>query len=178
MKAGRHLFQYFIWLFSSCSFNILLEHLHATIPTRVFFVPGDIAVAEGISLSYESWLAEHCHVMWTDNALSEPQLPEYRSDDVLQLPVAMFNQDLAPLKLGRFYPAWLLITDDAYSWALFRGVKLGSDDLSADLNHSLAGLACTLASERATGRTAVSVKTAGSLLAKLREVRRPYTTRS
>ena len=116
-------------------------------------------MAEGISLSYESWLAEHCYVVWTDNGLPGPQISEYRSDDVRLFPVAMFNQDLAPLKLGRFYPTRLLTTGHAYPGAVFRVVKLGSDHLSADFNHPLAGLTCTLGKETGTGRTAASVKT-------------------
>jgi hypothetical protein len=84
---------------------MILELLHAAIPARVFVVAGDIAEAEGISLSYESWLAEHCHVMWNNKVLSEAQIHGRRNDDLRLFPVAMFNQDLVPLKLGRFYPA-------------------------------------------------------------------------
>jgi SAM-dependent methyltransferase len=112
-------------------------------------------LAEGIRLSYQTWLAEHCHVLWTSNASPQPQIPAHASGKVRELPVMMFNQALAPLKRGRFYPARVLNSDEQLPGALFRVLELSSDSLRADFNHPLAGRKCKLGmatgSDRARG---------------------------
>jgi len=59
----------------------------------------------------------------------------------------MFNQALAPLKRGRFYPAGVLNTDEQLPGTLFRVLELSSDYLRADFNHPLAGRKCKLGME-------------------------------
>jgi len=109
-------------------------------------------LAEGIRLSYQTWLAEHCHVLWTNNASTQPQIPVHASGKVRELPVMMFNQALAPLKRGRFYPAQVLNTDEELPGALFRVLELSSDYLRADFNHPFAGRKCKLGMETGSDR--------------------------
>ena len=64
----------------------------------------------------------------------------------------MFNQALAPLKRGRFYPAQVLNTDEELPGALFRVLELSSDYLRADFNHPFAGRKCKLGMETGSDR--------------------------
>ena len=64
----------------------------------------------------------------------------------------MFNQALAPLKRGRFYPAQVLNTDEKLPGALFRVLELSSDYLRADFNHPFAGRKCKLGMETGSDR--------------------------
>lgn len=64
----------------------------------------------------------------------------------------MFNQALAPLKRGRFYPAQVLNTDEQLPGPLFRVLELGSVYFRADFNHPLAGLKCKLGMETGSNR--------------------------
>lgn len=109
-------------------------------------------MAEGIRLSYQTWLAEHCHVLWTNNTSPQPQIPGHASDKVREFPVLMFNQVLASAKRGRFYPARVLNTDEQLPGALFRILELSSDYLRADFNHPLAGRKCKLGMETDSDR--------------------------
>jgi hypothetical protein len=109
-------------------------------------------LSDGIRLTYQSWLAEHSHVLWTNNTLPQPQIPGQASEEVREFPVVMFDQAIAPLKRGRFYPARVLNTDEQLAAALFRVVELGSDYLRADFNHPLAGRKCKVEMETGSGR--------------------------
>jgi SAM-dependent methyltransferase len=66
----------------------------------------------------------------------------YASDMVRVYPVTQFNQSLAPLKLGRFYPARILNTDETMPGQLLRVVQLDDKQFTADFNHPLAGVEC------------------------------------
>ena len=104
-------------------------------------------MTNGITLTFNSRLAQHRHVLWTSNG--EPPLPVADFDPALLrvLPVAIFKQALAPLKLGRFYPAQILNTNEVMPAPLFRVVAIAGSDLTADFNHPLAGQAFTPGNE-------------------------------
>lgn len=103
-------------------------------------------MTDGLNLVYQSWLARHCHVLWSSHT-PPPQIGDYVSDHVRVLPLAAFRQSLAPLKLGRFYPAQLLNTKDALPGPLFRVVALDAEAFHADFNHPLAGQGYAFGSE-------------------------------
>lgn len=101
----------------------------------------------GLTLTFASRLAKHRHVLWTGSTQPQPQIGEFRNDHVMTLPVAAFKQNLAPLKLGRFYPAQILGTGEDIPGQLLRVVKLEGGNFIADFNHPLAGQVCTPGSE-------------------------------
>ena len=113
-------------------------------------------MAEGICLSYASWLAEHRHVLWIENTASLPQVPEPVDEAVRVYPIAMFNQALAPLQRGRFYPARILNSNESLPGPLMRVVDLDGNEFTADFNHPLAGRECTFCSETCISHAAVS----------------------
>jgi len=65
-------------------------------------------------------------------------LPAYDSDKLRYFPQTDFARGQLAPRLGRFYPQGLL-RDFPFSLNLFRCVGLTGSDLSADLNHPLAG---------------------------------------
>lgn len=113
-------------------------------------------MAEGICLSYRSWLAEHRHVLWIENTASLPQVPEPVDEAVRVYPIAMFNQALAPLQRGRFYPARILNSNESLPGPLMRVIDLDDNQFTADFNHPLAGRECTFCSETCISHAAVS----------------------
>lgn len=104
-------------------------------------------MTNGLTLSFRSRLAEHHHVLWTGSTSALPLIGEFSEVHVMALPVASFKQHLAPLKLGRFYPAMILNTEEDLPGELFRVVKLDGSDFIADFNHPLASHAVTFGSE-------------------------------
>lgn len=106
-------------------------------------------MTNGLTITFSSSLAKHRHVLWTSSVEPPLQVASFVSEHVQVLPVAVFKQALAPLKLGRFYPAQILDTKEAMPAPLFRVVGLAGGDFTADFNHPLAGQACTLGSEAA-----------------------------
>jgi SAM-dependent methyltransferase len=108
-----------------------------------------MTLTNALTLTFASSLAQHRHVLWSSSVEPPLQLAGFVGEYVQVLPVALFNQALAPLKLGRFYPAQILDTREAMPAPLFRVVGLAGGDFTADFNHPLAGQACTPGSEAA-----------------------------
>ena len=65
-------------------------------------------------------------------------LPDYNPEQRRSFPISTFARGQLPPRFGRFYPLGLL-RDFPFSLNLFRCVGLSLADLTADLNHPLAG---------------------------------------
>jgi hypothetical protein len=117
-------------------------------------------LSTGVTLTYQSRLAKHRHVLWTSNTQTTPQIGEFSDEFVMTLPLSAFKHQLAPLKSGRFYPANILNTAEAMPAQLFRVAKLDGGSFTADFNHPLARHDVHIGSEnsidRACGSTSPS----------------------
>lgn len=89
-------------------------------------------------LDYQSRLAQHRHVLWTSNTQVPPKINAFSNEFVVRLPVSAFKHQLAPLRLGRFYPANILNTTEGIPGQLFRVINLDGSSFRADFNHPLA----------------------------------------
>ncbi|UCE71350.1 MAG: methyltransferase domain-containing protein [Nitrospiraceae bacterium] len=92
-------------------------------------------------LSYTSRLGRHRHIQWTSEQYSKEHVfvPVFKKAFVLTLPLSSFNQNLAPLKYGRFYPAQIVKTSSPLPAGLFRITGIDGMEFTADFNHPLAG---------------------------------------
>ncbi len=98
------------------------------------------------TLSYTSRLARHRHIIWTADLYSPGQasVPDFKNALVLNIPESSFNQHMAPLKYGRFYPAQILRSSMNPPAGLFRVTGIDGREFTADFNHPLAGKDITL----------------------------------
>jgi hypothetical protein len=91
-------------------------------------------------LSFASRLAQHVHILWTSDQYADADIsiPKLKESHVLNMPASSFNQGMAPLKYGRFYPSRILNVIDSPA-SLFRVTEIEDNAFTADFNHPLAG---------------------------------------
>ena len=97
-------------------------------------------------LSFASRLARHFHILWTSDQYPdmEVSVPDFNKAFVLNIPVSSFNQNMVPLKFGRFYPSQILEASIDLPAGLFRVTGVDGMTFTADFNHPLAGKDITL----------------------------------
>ncbi|MEQ1662930.1 MAG: methyltransferase domain-containing protein [Thiobacillus sp.] len=110
-------------------------------------------------VNYFSDLGRHQVVIWMpgDTPPVDAQLdvgPKVEHE----IPNAVFRSDIAPLKLGRFYPAQLLNADDAPA-PMFRVMKLNGEHFVANFSHPLQGRIFSIDS----GKSDVSTEPVGKV---------------
>lgn len=90
-------------------------------------------------VNYFSDLGRHQVVVWApgDTPPVDAQI-DLGEKIEFTLPFEAFRSDIAPLKLGRFYPSLMLHSDDPPS-PMFRVMNLTDHDFTADFSHPLRG---------------------------------------
>lgn len=91
-----------------------------------------------VVLTYQSRLANHRHIVWTNSTQVPPQIDAFTNELLVTLPVSAFKHQLAPIKLGRFYPANIMNMTEGIPGQLFRVINLDGSSFTADFNHPLA----------------------------------------
>jgi SAM-dependent methyltransferase len=92
-------------------------------------------MADALIATWRSRQAAHRHRIWCRGPFALPQLPRHEPGRVLRLPVSAFGTELAPLKLGRFFPAEILrVTGPGRQ---FRVTEVSAASFTADFNPAL-----------------------------------------
>lgn len=92
-------------------------------------------------LSYASRIGHHCHILWAADLSPREELsvPDIQQARIMTLPVSSFNDAMAPLKYGRFYPAQVVTAPFEPPAGIFRVTGILGSEYTADFNHPLAG---------------------------------------
>lgn len=95
--------------------------------------------AMGVLVRYCSWIGSHEQVAWIAAPLPVEgdtlALPQYRPEAMQLLARALFNDQLAPLKRGRFYPVQILSVARQQYRPVFRVRHIEAARFQADFNH-------------------------------------------
>lgn len=96
--------------------------------------------AMAVAVRYSSGMGLHEQLTWlasspVDSKTPLPLLPDYRPERLRALATAQFNDQLVPLRRGRFYPAQVLRMSQGPAGALFRVRRITEEHFQADFNH-------------------------------------------
>jgi len=110
-------------------------------------------------VNYFSDLGRHQVVVWMpgDTPPVDAQV-DVGPKIEFEIPNEVFRSDIAPLKIGRFYPSQLLHTDDAPG-PMFRVMKLNGETFVANFSHPLQDRICSIDS----GKSDVSTQPVGQV---------------